>query len=179
MKANIVFGDELAKIKNEQLADAVAMYFEECVPDYFWTVPSSMSGKYHSRRDAGEGGLVVHTKICVAVAEELLRLDEYSGLDSDILIAAMLLHDSQKNGSNGRHYRADHPRLAADAWAAYAKKIGLPNSVYEPIIYCIAWHSGQWSGPSTRNNFEKPEEYKLAIKCAHLSDYIASRPFIG
>lgn len=170
---------EINRIHNPQLQEALIAYFKYVVPDYFWTIPSSSSGKYHSSFDSGEGGLVRHTKMCVLVAEELLRLEEFNSIDPDCMYAAMLLHDSFKHGMDGRHYRADHPRLAADAWRDYAKIKNLPEHIYMAITYAIAWHSGQWSGPSTKDNFDKPEAYMPEIKCAHLCDYIASRSFFN
>lgn len=167
--------EDFANIQNIQLRDTVIKYFQDVVPEYFWTVPASLSGKYHSCFDAGKGGLVRHTRMCVMVADELIRLDRFSVVNADLLCAAMLMHDSFKNGSSGSHYHADHPRLAADAWTAFAHDVKLPKTIIDPIRYAIAWHSGQWSGPSTRENFDKPKEYSSIIECAHLADYIASR----
>lgn len=174
-----VFRTELSKIQNGALRDAVIGYFNTCVPDYFWSVPASLSGKHHSCFDAGEGGLVRHTKMCVLVAEELLRLKGFDQIDSDIIIAAMLIHDSQKNGKNGNHYRSDHPKLAAEEWANFAETTMLPSHIIKQIFYAVLWHSGQWSGPIIQNNFAKPKEYMALIKCAHLSDYVASRSFFN
>lgn len=172
-----VFEKELEMIQDTRLRETVREYFQESVPEYFWEVPSSLSGKHHSRFDAGTGGLVRHTKMCVQVASELARLEGFDTINPDFLYAAMLMHDSIKNGMSGRHYRADHPRLAADAWQTFAESKGLPRAVIDPIRYAIAWHSGQWSGPSTKDNFDKPREYLAIIKCAHLADYVASRDF--
>ena len=55
--AEQVFAEELALIENEALKVAVTRYLNEAAPSYFWTAPSSSSGKHHSRFDAGEGGL--------------------------------------------------------------------------------------------------------------------------
>ena len=76
---------EINRIQNTQLREALMAYFKNIVPDYFWTVPSSSSGKFHSSFDSGEGGLVRHTKMCVLVAEELLRLEEFSQIDPDCM----------------------------------------------------------------------------------------------
>lgn len=179
MKSTSALNEEINRIQNAQLREALIIYFKYVVPDYFWTIPSSSSGKFHSSFDSGEGGLVRHTKMCVLVAEELLRLEEFSKIDSDCMYAAMLLHDTFKRGMDGRHYRVDHPRLAADAWCDYARAKKLPENITMAITYAIAWHSGQWSGPSTKNNFEKPDTYMAEIKCAHLCDYIASRSFFN
>lgn len=127
-----ILNQEIDRIQNTQLRETLIAYFNHVVPDYFWTIPSSSSGKYHSSFDSGEGGLVRHTKMCVLVAEELLRLEEFNKIDPDCMYAAMLLHDSFKHGKDGRHYRADHPRLRdcqkASLWQSLTPLLGIPVS---------------------------------------------------
>ncbi len=178
-----VFNEELKKIQSENLRDAVSRYLKEAVPDYFWSAPSSMSGKHHSSFDSGEGGLVRHTKMCVLVAEEMLRLEGFVTLNPDVVIAALLMHDTKKNGEGGSHYRVDHPRLAADAWLSFANSYRdedmrrLREDIVWDIAYGIAWHSGQWTNPSTREEYPDRKDHLAVAKCTHLCDYIASRSF--
>ena len=80
-----MLNQEIDRIQNTQLRETLIAYFNHVVPDYFWTIPSSSSGKYHSSFDSGEGGLVRHTKMCVLVAEELLRLEEFNKIDPDCM----------------------------------------------------------------------------------------------
>lgn len=177
----MIFSNELMMIKDNELRKLVVSYFNEKVPAYFWTAPSSSSGKYHSSFDAGESGLIRHTKMCVAVAEELLRLSGFAELNSDLVFSAMLMHDTLKNGKSGAHYRADHPKLAADNWLEFLKEKNVTNEEYRDVAVGIAWHSGQWTGPSTRNAYPYPTAKTLVglAKCVHLSDYIASRTFLS
>ena len=178
--AEQVFAEELALIENEALKVAVTRYLNEAAPSYFWTAPSSSSGKHHSRFDAGEGGLVRHTKMTIDVCMELLRLSGMEQVVQGEAIAALLIHDSVKNGMNGAHYRADHPRLAAERWYTFVEKEFGPEVTYlRPVFYYALWHSGQWSGPSIRDNFERPQDLLAGIKVVHLSDYIASRNFFN
>lgn len=173
-----VLNEEFNRISNNELRQSVMEFFRTKVPEYFWTVSSSMSEKYHSGFDSGEGGLVRHTKMCLLVAEELIELEEFQNtIKPDIVYAAILIHDTFKYGNNGNHYRADHPKLAADVWCEFAEFIGLNKNIVMGVTYAVAWHSGQWSGPSTTNNFAKPKVFINEIKCVHLSDYIASRRF--
>lgn len=183
MEKNIaeqVFAEELGLVENDELRNAVVRYLNETVPSYFWTVPSSSSGKHHSCFDAGEGGLVRHTKMTIAVCMELLRLSGMERVVQGEAVAALLIHDSIKNGLNGAHYRADHPRLAAERWRDFVEKeFGQDTTYLRPVFYYALWHSGQWSGPSIRDNFERSKDLLAGIKVVHLSDYIASRNFFN
>ena len=57
----MVLVPELKHITDQELLKAVANYFEHVVPDYFWVMPASSTGKYHPDQDAGVGGLVRHS----------------------------------------------------------------------------------------------------------------------
>ena len=84
------------------------------LPDYFFVVPASSTGKYHPSYSLGEGGLVRHTKSAVLIAKTLLDLeqykDKYSEEERDIMLTALLLHDGVKHGLEGGRYSvATHP----------------------------------------------------------------------
>ncbi len=54
-------------------SQAVREFAKYCVnnlPEYFFTVPASSSGKYHPSYALGDGGLVRHTKAAVTIAHE-------------------------------------------------------------------------------------------------------------
>ena len=90
--------NELEKIVSPHNKNAVTKFLEEVVPDYFWHVPASSTGKYHPNFAQGEGGLVRHTKAAMCVAEELLRLEEFMYANRDIVYAAIIIHDCFKYG---------------------------------------------------------------------------------
>ena len=58
------------------------------LPDYFFEVPASSTGKYHPSFALGEGGLVRHTKVAVRIAYELLNNNtvgiKFSDKDKDL-----------------------------------------------------------------------------------------------
>ena len=66
--------NEIHYIKDFHLQNLVASYLIEYVPDFFWEIGASSTGKYHPAFSQGEGGLVRHTKAVVAFANELLRM---------------------------------------------------------------------------------------------------------
>ena len=71
MKADI-FKTELGYIKEDDIREK-AIKVINMLPDYFFEVPASSTGKYHPSFSQGEGGLVRHTKAAVNIANELLN----------------------------------------------------------------------------------------------------------
>ena len=50
------------------------------LPDYFFEVAASSTGKYHPNYALGKEGLIRHTKAAVRIANDLLRLEMFKGL---------------------------------------------------------------------------------------------------
>ena len=65
-----IFNKELTYIKNPKYREN-AKKLIELLPDYFYEVAASSTGKYHPEFALGEGGLVRHTKVAVKLAYEL------------------------------------------------------------------------------------------------------------
>lgn len=150
-------------------------------PEYFMQMPASTSGKYHPAYSLGEGGLVRHTKAAVKIANCLLNLEMYASLFPmrDLIISALILHDSVKKGKQGGDWSvAEHPNDAADLVLEVAKEIhyGDMNKV-EILAGLIRSHMGQWN--TNRNGFEiMPKPVTKEQKFVHQCDYLASKKFI-
>ena len=59
------------------------------LPDYFFEIPASSTGKYHPEFAATEHGLVKHTKVATRIAYELLNnpgLNNFTDSEKDIII---------------------------------------------------------------------------------------------
>ena len=69
-----IFNDELNLIKNERLKES-CIELLKLLPDYFYHVEASSSGKYHPAFALGEGGLVRHTKVAVKMADEIIKTE--------------------------------------------------------------------------------------------------------
>ena len=72
MKKTDIFKKEINYVKNANRRKDVKTLIE-LLPDYFFEVPASSTGKYHPEFALGEGGLVRHTKLAVRIAIELLN----------------------------------------------------------------------------------------------------------
>lgn len=172
-----LFERELELIVNEGLRMAVKSYMENATPDYFWTDGASSSGKYHPQFAQGEGGLVRHTKAVVMFAEELLRMSSYAYMKDeykDYVIAACIIHDTQKYGFgdtiNKEEYK-NHARNAAIAFKCFCEtELGYKPSEF--LLNAVAAHMGQWSTDRADRPFTSID------RCVHMADYMASRSFI-
>ena len=176
-----IFRKELQIIDNIILLDFIA----EClsnVPDYFFTMPASTTGKYHPEYCLGEGGLVRHTKAAVKIANELLRLEMYAKLlpNKDEIIAALILHDSIKKGVNRSAFTTtDHPLQASKFIRDTSERLNYSDiTQIDFICGLIDSHMGQWNTAygSTKEVLPKPKS--LEQKFVHLCDYLASRKFL-
>ena len=169
------FKRELDLIVNEDLRMMVKSYLEESVPEYFWEIGASSSGKFHPAFSQGKGGLVRHTKAVVMFAEELLRMSTYAFMRDeykDYVIAACIVHDTAKYGAkeyDKAEYKNHAPAAAVafDTWC-----MSLDYDCSEFLLNAIASHMGQWSTDRDDRPFTNID------RCVHMADYMASRPFI-
>jgi len=179
MNNSEIFFGELQLIKCEPLANAVKRILDELVPEYFYDVSASSTGKYHPWYSLGYGGLVRHTKAAVKIAYDLLQLEQYQHLDSDAIIAALILHDTFKRGKTcGPYTIAEHPMVAANEILQWAND-NLPVELlgcFNVICDLIMTHSGQWNTVFDQPILPKPVTQDE--KFVHLCDYLASRKYI-
>lgn len=175
------YGVSFSIIKNEHLRNAVLRYFVDTVPNYFWHVQASSTGKYHPQYALGEEGLLRHTCAAVRIAAAIINLDQYNGIfddvDKDNIIVALMLHDTfkhgeEKDGKYNPYSIHEHPLLAAEKVREY-----LDDEHKCVIANCIASHMGEWT-ESNRSHYVLPKPKTLEEQMVHLCDYLASRKFL-
>ena len=66
-----IFKDELNYIANEDIKESLITMIE-MIPDYFFHIPASSTGKYHPLYATEDGGLLRHTKAVVRMAQNYL-----------------------------------------------------------------------------------------------------------
>ena len=118
MKKVEKFKREISYIKDTNIRKDLRKLIS-LLPDYFFEIPASSTGKYHPEFSLGEGGLVRHTKATVRIAYELLNNSitgmGYSDRDKDLIIMAIILHDGFKRGKKQDvHTKFDHPLLVSE-----------------------------------------------------------------
>jgi hypothetical protein len=151
------------------------------VPDYFFEVPASSSGKFHSSLECGFGGLVYHTRSVAKIANYLVNLQQYKSklneVEKDCVICAALLHDCLKHDwENKTGFSVhQHPVLAAEFVKTNKELNDIVGDEIRTIIGdAVASHSGEWT-TSKRSKIVLPSPQTLIQELVHLSDYIASR----
>jgi hypothetical protein len=172
------FEKELTYIKNPQIK-LFAEKAIETLPDYFFEIPSSSTGKYHSNYALGESGLTRHVKACVRLAVECFRLEWYNIFtedQKDLIIVALLLHDGAKSGIPQEKYtRSDHPLIVINYLLSQESlKNIISEKYFNYITEGIVSHMGAWN--KSRDGIEiMPKPKTKAQTLIHWIDYICSR----
>ena len=181
MDRSLIFKKEINYIKNERYKEN-AMKLIDLLPDYFFSVPASSTGKYHPKYALGDGGLLRHSKVAMRMGYELL-LDEsignkYTSREKDLMLISLLIHDGLKSGIEKEKYtRFDHPILMANFILDNKDKFDLNEEDAKFISDVIKTHMGNYTTDYNGNEvLEKPSnKYQNFV---HMCDYLASRKFI-
>ncbi len=178
-----VFTNEYLYIEDEGLRND-AKYLVSHLPDYFFKVDASSTGKYHPKYAAGDGGLTRHVKSACKFANELLSNPiigkPYSGRDKDLIIIALLIHDGLKYGKaeKEQYTRFDHPLLACEYAKENAENLSMTSEELEKMANAVASHMGPWN-TSQYSDVVLPVPKAPMEKFVHMCDYLASRRFIN
>lgn len=176
-----VFNKELSYIKNERYKEALRVYLD-LLPDYFYEIPASSTGKYHPSFALGDGGLVRHTKVAVRMANEIIGGktigDKFTSDEKDLVLLSLTLHDGLKEGNPKEKYtRFDHPILMANFVKEHKEKTRLNDKEVELISNMIASHMGEWN-TNPYSDVVLPIPSNKYEKMVHMCDMLASRKFI-
>ena len=136
-----VFTRELKYIKDERIRKSCETILD-LLPDYFYEIPASSTGKYHPSFSLGNGGLVRHVKVAVRIAKELLDNpcigDKYTKGEKDIIIFTLILHDGLKSGLvHNRYTQANHPTLIKNFVLENKDKINLNDEELDLFSKCV------------------------------------------
>lgn len=171
------FKEELGFIKNPEKREFAIQYLND-TPDYFFDISASSSGKYHPGYAARNHGLVLHTKAAMQFLQFMTELEqsEFTEAEKDLLIIAVLVHDTAKRGiTEGVHTLPEHPLLAAERIRSYKEKtIYMTEDELEYIASAVSSHMGQWN-TDYKGNVILPKPVTPQQKIVHLADYLASR----
>lgn len=181
-----LFEEEINRVTDAKMREALTWALNK-IPDYFYLVPASTSGKHHPKYALGEGGLVRHTKALLGIAEQLFQCTGTFTLteeDKNIIRFAGCIHDGCKDGieaEEGR-YAVDHPTLVTTYLNSLVGTEGTTSEVldffksetWETVTGCVASHMGAWNKDFKGNEVLPVPKTKLQ-KFLHLCDYLASR----
>ena len=182
MNREEVFKIELGYIKSNKVRNA-CLEMIKLLPDYFFEIPASSTGKYHPEYALGDGGLLRHSKAAVRIGYELLQDpsigDKYTSDEKDMMLMALLLHDGLKSGMPKEKYtRFDHPLLICDLIMDNEEVLELEVEEIEFICDAIKTHMGNWTTDYNGEEvLEKPKtKYQNFV---HMCDFLASKKFLN
>lgn len=176
-----VFRRELDYIKDDRIRSSCETILD-MLPDYFYEIPASSTGKYHPDFSLGTGGLVRHVKVAVRLAKELLDNpcigDKYKTWEKDIMIFTLILHDGLKSGLvYNRYTQANHPTLIKDFVLENKDKINLTEEELDLFSHAVESHMGPWNTDYDGNEIlPKPKtKYENFV---HMCDFLSSKKFL-
>lgn len=175
-----VFKKELAKVENLTIRKFAEKVISN-IPDYFFEIAASSTGKYHPSYALGDGGLVRHTKAAVSIAIDLTNLEHnaklYNSDERDCIIVSLICHDGWKHGDMFSPYTiANHPVVAAEHVIELADEE--EKQFAKVIADNIRSHMGEWNTnyKSKETIMPKPQTHSEIF--VHECDYLASRKYL-
>lgn len=176
-----IFKTELSYIKNDDIRKS-AIYMIELLPDYFFEIPASSTGKYHPEFAASAHGLVKHTKVAVRIAHELLNnesINKFTDREKDLIIMALILHDGLKSGLIKEKYtKVDHPLLISNYIKENKNNLSINDKEVEDLCKMISCHMGPWNTDFNGNEV-LPIPKTAKERFVHMCDYLSSKKFIN
>jgi hypothetical protein len=181
-----LFEKELNYIKNPNIKEFTTQILLR-LPDYFFHIGASSTGKYHSQVCLGEGGCVRHTQMNVMFAIDLMNLEmlKYTDIQKDIVISTLILHDGLKHGfeeENGNYSKytvVDHPLLIIKFINQQKDLISiLDKTILNEILLCLGTHMGEWNTDYKTKKEILPKPNSKLQNFVHLCDYLGSRKYI-
>lgn len=166
-----LFGEEILTISEDLVRD-FGLYLFYKAPDYFWTRPSSSTGKYHPKDEHSVGGLVLHS-IRVKKAADILLSATPPPIHVSAVKLGALFHDIGRYGFRKESEPfsvKDHAELGY-SWVrglllTFPGDSELLRKTVDTASKTILAHMGRWGNvhPKTR------EEWIV-----HYADMIASQ----
>lgn len=182
MKKLEIFKREIGYVKDEERRKDLKTLIK-LLPDYFFEIPASSTGKYHPAFSLGEGGLVRHTKAAVRIAYELLGNHtvgaKFTDKDKDLIIMALTLHDGVKSGMEHNKYtQFDHPLLVSKLIMENKDKLSMEIDDVRKMCSMIESHMGEWTYDSYHQREVLPKPRTAEQRFVHMCDFLASRKFL-
>ncbi|MBP3766637.1 MAG: hypothetical protein J6G98_05600 [Bacilli bacterium] len=175
------FNKEYEMIKNpkyrENLKKLVSM-----LPDYFFKVAASSTGKYHPSFTLGDAGLVRHSKAAFRIGYELLNNNTigsvFNDSEKDLMLCGLLVHDGLKHGRIESKYTVfEHPILMAEFIRENKDQFTWTDGEVNFIASVIETHMGEWTVDYKGNEVLNKPSNKYQ-KFVHMCDFLASRKFL-
>lgn len=172
------FATEISYVKNKKWKKDLE-YLINLLPDYFFTISASSTGKYHPKFASTKNGLVKHTKVAVRIAYDLFETINFSDEDKDLVIMALVLHDGLKKGLTEEKYTCfDHPLLVSKLIMEHSNNLSMDTTDVRKLCSLIESHMGKWN-TNKYSKVELPVPRNELERFVHRCDYLASRNYLN
>ena len=173
-----VFEKEISYIKKDKYKKSIKELIS-ILPDYFFNVPATSTGKYHPSFAQGKCGLVRHTKVAVRMAYEMYMdssiTGAYTNNEKDLMIMSLIMHDGLKSGLEKEDFtRFDHPILVGNYIKENRDKLDLTDKEIDFMVNVISSHMGPWN-TSNYSDVVLPKPETSRQRFVHMCDFLASR----
>lgn len=176
-----IFKQELSYFKNPHFRENAEKLLE-ILPDYFFEIAASSTGKYHPSFSLGDGGLVRHTKVAIRIAHDLLENEVIGNVftadEKDMILLALMVHDGLKDGLvKSKYCIFDHPLVIAKFIKDRKAELTLKEEEIALITTMIESHMGQWT-TNPYSNAVLPYPKGKYQKFVHMCDFLSSRKYL-
>ena len=140
------FEKEIGYLKKESNKEDLKKLIN-LLPDYFFEIPASSTGKYHPKFSTTKHGLLKHTKVAVRIAYELFNIeDRFNDEDKDLIIMALVLHDGCKLGLPKEEYtKIEHPLIVSKLIMEHHNELQMDIIEVRKLCTMIEAHMGKWN----------------------------------
>ena len=175
------FNKEYEMIKNPKYRENLKKLVD-MLPDYFFKVAASSTGKYHPSFTLGDAGLVRHSKAAFRIGYELLNNNTigsvFNDSEKDLMLCGLLVHDGLKHGLVESKYTVfEHPILMANFIRENKDSFTWTDGEINFIASVIETHMGEWTVDYKGNEVLTKPSNKYQ-KFVHMCDFLASRKFL-
>ena len=175
------FNKEYEMIKNPKYRENLKKLVD-MLPDYFFKVAASSTGKYHPSFTLGDAGLVRHSKAAFRIGYELLNNNTigsvFNDSEKDLMLCGLLVHDGLKHGLVESKYTVfEHPILMANYIRENKDLFTWTDGEINFIAGVIETHMGEWTVDYKGNEVLTKPSNKYQ-KFVHMCDFLASRKFL-
>lgn len=175
------FKKELTYIIDTDIKESTKIMLDK-LPEYFYEVPASSTGKYHPKFALGTAGLVRHTKAAVRLAYELLTNkiigSAFTDREKDLIIMSVMLHDGCKSGLTKTQYTVvNHPLIVSKLIKDNASNLRIKEDDINLVCSMIESHMGEFN-KDFKGNTILPLPSNKYQKFVHMCDFLASKKFL-
>ena len=176
-----MFKKELTYIIDTNIKESAKIMLDK-LPEYFYEVPASSTGKYHPKFALGSAGLVRHTKAAVRIGYELLTNkiigSAFTDKEKDLIIMSIMLHDGCKSGLTKTEYTVvNHPLIVSKLIKDNSSSLKLSEEELNLVCSMIESHMGEFN-KDYKGNTVLPLPSNKFQKFVHMCDFLASKKFL-